>query len=158
VSTRHSMLHLYATMAAFRIRVKSLGPSTDLRALAREVVNRCKLIHPSKTSEVEQLLFYLQNRRDTNLTSDSAAAAADQSQKPLSDELEQPSIDTQINETASLNDIDDYAEMLYESMQEKIRGSALILQLARNPDNLSEIIQKGNDGQIARATCLSLSL
>ena len=139
--------------------MKSLGPSTDLRALAREVVNRCKLIHPSKTAEVEQLLFYLQNRRDTNLTSDSAAAATDQSQKPLSDELEQPSIDTQINETASLNDLDDYAEMLYESMQEKIRGSALILQLARNPDNLSEIIQKGNDGpMVARATCILLSV
>ncbi|CAF2386926.1 unnamed protein product [Rotaria sp. Silwood2] len=121
------------------IRLKSLGPSTDIRALAKEVINRCKLIHPTKLLEVEQLLFYLQNRRDTNLQSDSTTG---DSQKPLSDELEQPSIDTQINETASLNDIDDYAEMLYEGVQDKIKGSALILQLARNPDNLSEIIQK----------------
>jgi len=105
------------------------------------VVNRCKLIHPTKLLEVEQLLFYLQNRRDTNLTSDSTIG---DSQKPISDELEQPSIDTQINEIASLNDIDDYAEMLYENIPDKIKGSALILQLARNPDNLSEIIQKGN--------------
>ncbi|CAF1042219.1 unnamed protein product [Adineta steineri] len=121
------------------IRLKSLGPSTDIRALAKEVVNRCKLIHPTKVVEVEQLLFYLQNRRDTNLTSD---ATINNSQKPISDELEQPSIDTQINETASLNDIEDYAEMLYEGVADKIKGSALILQLARNPDNLSEIIQK----------------
>ena len=127
-----------------RIRVKSLGPSTDIRALAKEVVNRCKLIHPSKIQEVEQLLFYLQNRRDTTVTSD---VISGDSQKPISDELEQPSIDTQINETASLNDIDDYAEMLYEeNVAEKIKGSALILQLARNPDNLSEIIQKGLHG------------
>jgi hypothetical protein len=120
--------------------LKSLGPTTDIRALAKEVVNRCKLIHPTKLLEVEQLLFYLQNRRDTNLTGD---AITNDPQKPISDELEQPSIDTQINETASLNDIDDYAEMLYENVPDKIKGSALILQLARNPDNLSEIIQKG---------------
>jgi hypothetical protein len=125
-----------------RIRLKSLGPSTDIRALAKEVINRCKLIHPTKLLEVEQLLFYLQNRRDTNLTNDSIPG---DSQKPISDELEQPSIDTQINEIASLNDIDDYAEMLYEDVPEKIKGSALILQLARNPDNLSEIIQKGKN-------------
>ncbi|UJR36175.1 hypothetical protein I4U23_028909 [Adineta vaga] len=122
------------------IRVKSLTPSTDIRALAKEVVNRCKLIHPTKIGEVEQLLFYLQNRRDTNLTSDSTTGGP---QKPISDELEQPSIDTQTNEIASLNDIEDYAEMLYEEkVSDKIKGSALILQLARNPDNLSEIIQK----------------
>jgi hypothetical protein len=35
--------------------------------------------------------------------------------------------------------------MLYENIPDKIKGSALILQLARNPDNLSEIIQKGNE-------------
>ena len=128
------------TLLRLRIRLKSLGPSTDIRALAQEVVNRCKLIHPTKKSEVEQLLFYLQSRRDTHLTSETTPGDAS---KPLSDELEQPSIDTQINETASLNDIDDYAEMLYESVQDQIKGSALILQLARNPDNLSEIIQKG---------------
>ena len=124
----------------FSIRVNGLGPSTDIRALAKEVIQRCKLIHPSKIYEVEQLLFYLQNRRDTNVTNEGNTTT---SSKPLSDELEQPSIDTLINETASLNDIDDYAEMLYESVPDKIKGSALILQLARNPDNLSEIIQKG---------------
>ena len=126
----------------FSIRLKSLGPSTDIRALAKEVINRCKLIHPSKSAEVEQLLFYLQNRRDTHLTSDQMNSDPS---KPISDELEQPSIDTQINETASLNDIDDYAEMLYEDVPDKIKGSALILQLVRNPDNLSEIIQKGRN-------------
>jgi len=125
--------------------VKSLGPSTDIRALAKEVINRCKLIHPTKLLEVEQLLFYLQNRRDTNISSDTIG---NDSQKPISDELEQPSIDTQITEVASLNDIDDYAEMLYENVPDKIKGSALILQLARNPDNLSEIIQKGSNNEI----------
>uniref|UniRef100_A0A4W5LS12 Uncharacterized protein n=1 Tax=Hucho hucho TaxID=62062 RepID=A0A4W5LS12_9TELE len=45
------------------IRLKSLNTNTDIAALARKVVEECKLIHPSKLSEVEQLLFYLQNRK-----------------------------------------------------------------------------------------------
>ena len=37
---------------------------TDITTLANEVINKCKLIHPSKVPEVEQLLYYLQNRKD----------------------------------------------------------------------------------------------
>ncbi|XP_045458974.1 kinesin-associated protein 3 [Melitaea cinxia] len=40
---------------------------------------------------------------------------------------------------AVLNHIDDYVELLYDDIPEKIKGSALILQLARNPDNLIEL-------------------
>lgn len=47
------------------IRLKSLNANTDITSLARKVVEECKLIHPSKLSEVEQLLYYLQNRRDS---------------------------------------------------------------------------------------------
>lgn len=37
--------------------------------------------------------------------------------------------------------IEDYLELLYEELPEKLRGSALILQLARNPDNLQELFE-----------------
>ena len=40
----------------------SLNPNTDIAALANEIVEKCKLIHPSKLPEVEQLLYYLQKR------------------------------------------------------------------------------------------------
>ncbi|KAJ0181791.1 hypothetical protein K1T71_002513 [Dendrolimus kikuchii] len=40
---------------------------------------------------------------------------------------------------AILNCVDDYVELLYDDIPEKIKGSALILQLARNPDNLIEL-------------------
>ncbi|KAL0849134.1 hypothetical protein ABMA28_013483 [Loxostege sticticalis] len=40
---------------------------------------------------------------------------------------------------AVLNCIDDYVELLYDDIPEKIKGSALILQLARNPDNLIQL-------------------
>lgn len=46
-------------------------------------------------------------------------------------------------EKASINDIEGYVELLYEDIPEKVAGSALILQLARNPDNLEELGSNG---------------
>ena len=43
----------------------------------------------------------------------------------------------------NINDVDDYLDLLYEDLPEKQRGTALLLQLARNPDNLDEIFQNG---------------
>ena len=47
----------------YRIRLKSLNDTTNVGALAKEIIEKCKLIHPSKLPEVEQLLYYLQNRK-----------------------------------------------------------------------------------------------
>lgn len=46
-------------------------------------------------------------------------------------------------EKASIRKIDEYVDLLYEDLPERIRGSALILQLARNPDNLEELQKNG---------------
>jgi len=43
----------------------------------------------------------------------------------------------------SINNIDEYVELLYEELGERIRGSAMILQMARNPDNLEELEKNG---------------
>ena len=51
---------------------------------------------------------------------------------------------TETDEVANINDLDEYLELLYEDVPEKIRGSALLLQLSRNPDNLEELFQNGN--------------
>uniref|UniRef100_A0AAR2JES6 Kinesin-associated protein 3b n=1 Tax=Pygocentrus nattereri TaxID=42514 RepID=A0AAR2JES6_PYGNA len=111
------------------IRLKSLNASTDVALLARKVVEECKLIHPSKVAEVEHLLFYLQNRK-----------------KPEEKKLMKPRELTpfegmEIDEEANINKIDEYVELLYENIPEKIRGSTLILHLARNPDNLEELLR-----------------
>lgn len=42
-------------------------------------------------------------------------------------------------EKASIRVVDTYVELLYDELPDKIRGSSLILQLARNPDNLEEL-------------------
>ena len=44
--------------------MKTLSEKSDVKALAKEIIEKCKLIHPSKILEVEQLLFYLQKRKD----------------------------------------------------------------------------------------------
>lgn len=117
------------------IRVKSLNPNSDLSALAKEIIDKCKLIHPSKLPEVEQLLYYLQNRKET-------APSKASGKTTLHETPEAPSFDaTETDEVANINDVDEYLELLYEDVAEKIRGSALLLQLSRNPDNLEELFQ-----------------
>jgi len=49
-------------------------------------------------------------------------------------------------ELASVNNIDEYVELLYEEVPSKIKASALLLQLTRNPDNLEELLQHSNSG------------
>uniref|UniRef100_A0A8C0LE64 Kinesin associated protein 3 n=1 Tax=Canis lupus dingo TaxID=286419 RepID=A0A8C0LE64_CANLU len=115
------------------IRLKSLNANTDITSLARKVVEECKLIHPSKLNEVEQLLYYLQNRRDSL----SGKEKKEKSSKPKDPP---PFEGMEIDEVANINDMDEYIELLYEDIPDKVRGSALILQLARNPDNLEELL------------------
>ena len=47
-----------------KIKVKTLNASTDLAALAAEIVDKCKLIHHSKTPKVEALLRDLRSREE----------------------------------------------------------------------------------------------
>lgn len=62
----------------------------------------------------------------------------------LLDRPQEPGIyDSETDEVANINDLDEYLELLYEDVPEKIRGSAMILQLSRNPDNLEELFQNG---------------
>ncbi|KAM6963400.1 kinesin-associated protein 3a [Aplochiton taeniatus] len=114
------------------IRLKSLNANTDIASLARKVVEECRLIHPTKLPEVEQLLFYLQNRKKPNEKSDKQQI----SPRDLS-----AYAGMELDEEANINNIEDYVELLYEDIPEKIRGATLILHLARNPDNLEELMQ-----------------
>uniref|UniRef100_A0A8C5HJ00 Kinesin-associated protein 3-like n=1 Tax=Gouania willdenowi TaxID=441366 RepID=A0A8C5HJ00_GOUWI len=122
------------------IRVKSLSPSTDVAALAKKVVEECKLIPSSRLPQVEHLLYYLQNRKSSPKEKRTA--------KPR--ELT-PFDGMELNEEAIITQVDDYIELLYEGIPEKIRGAALILQLARNPDNLEELLHnEATLGALAR--------
>lgn len=114
------------------IRLKSLNSNTDIASLARKVVEECRLISPSRLPEVEQLLFYLQNRKKS---------AEKKEKKQIKPRDLTPFEGMELDEEANINNIDDYVELLYEDIPEKIRGATLILHLARNPDNLEELLQ-----------------
>ncbi|KAM9331295.1 kinesin-associated protein 3 [Gastrophryne carolinensis] len=115
------------------IHIRSLNANTDISTLARKVVDECKLIPPAKLAEVEQLLYYLQIRKDGS----TGKGKGENRNKPM----DPPTFDgTEINEVANINEMDDYIELLYEDIPDKVRASALILQLARNPDNLEELL------------------
>ena len=51
-------------------------------------------------------------------------------------------IDKQLDK-ASIRNLDEYVELLYEDLPEKIRGSGLILRLARLRDSLEELEKNG---------------
>ncbi|KAL4635070.1 kinesin-associated protein 3-like [Arapaima gigas] len=117
------------------IRLKSLNAHTDIACLAQKVVEECKLINPSKLPQVEQLLFYLQNRRKTD-----ERGVNGKQNKPVKPRELMSFEGMEIDEEANINNIEVYVELLYEDIQEKVQGSALILQLARRPDNLEELL------------------
>ncbi|CAH8511286.1 unnamed protein product [Dicrocoelium dendriticum] len=117
------------------IRVRNLNHKTDLKELALKIVDSCELIAKSKLSHIEHLLRYLLNRKEP--TSPKTKSV------PASENLADPGAfdSTEIEEIAHLTDLDEYLELLYEDIPDKLRASALVLQLARNPDNLEELFQ-----------------
>ncbi|KAK5607076.1 Kinesin-associated protein 3 [Crenichthys baileyi] len=118
------------------IRVKSLCPTTDVAALARKVVEECKLIPASRLPQVEHLLYYLQNRKSSPVE----GKVEKKEKRAVKPKDLTPFEGMELNEEASITRMEEYVELLYEGIPEKIRGSALILQLARNPDNLEELL------------------
>ena len=65
----NSLLSELLMLYFYRIRLKSLNSTSNIQAVAQQLVAKCNLIHPSKIPEVEQLLYYLQKRKDTGANS-----------------------------------------------------------------------------------------
>ncbi|XP_070517168.1 kinesin-associated protein 3 isoform X4 [Cardiocondyla obscurior] len=117
------------------IRLKSLNADTNVSLLAKEVIEKCSLIHESKLREVEQLIYYLQNRR----TNDTSGGNSSNSHPPRPVSSNSVTTENSEIERAVISNVDSYIELLYEEIPGKIKGSLLILQLARVPDNLLEL-------------------
>lgn len=126
------------------IRLKSLNAKTDPAVLAREVVDKCDLIHKSQLSDIEQIIYYLKNRKNVetpSTASSTASGGTSAGQRAVS--RTSGKVSPHEAEKASIRNIDEYIELLYEDLPEKIKGSRLILQLARDPDNLGELEKNG---------------
>ncbi|KAI8809755.1 kinesin-associated protein-domain-containing protein [Cladochytrium replicatum] len=128
------------------IRIKSLHSGSNLQALAQEVVEKCKLIHPSKVRDVEQLLYYLQQRHggSNGQERDSWVRKQLEDARRLENYQNQ---EGQEEELASLDRIEQYIEGLYEEIPEKVVSTRNILQLARIPENMDILIS--NDALIS---------
>lgn len=103
-------------------RVSRLSENTKVGELAETIVSKCKLIHPQKIPELEQLLAFLQKRMESKEFRQQQAQAAKMKKRSLMDHA-------QTEEHASIAEIDEYVSLLYEDTKEKIRGTALILQV-----------------------------
>lgn len=104
-----------------------LNSRSDCAILAKEVLSQCDLIHPTRISELEQIIFYLKKRKLSSSNKD-----VDISRNGSAD-----------SETANINSLNEYIELLYEGIAEKIKSSMLILQLARDPENLEALSKNG---------------
>jgi len=106
------------------IKLQGFDGQTDIHQLAEEVVTKCSLVNPARLPEIEQLLYYLQNRKDGQIAS-----------------TEAPKVE-ETQEEASIFELDNYVDLLYEEIAEKERAAKLILQLARNPEHMEELLRK----------------
>ncbi|GBG72063.1 hypothetical protein CBR_g10998 [Chara braunii] len=129
-----------------RIKVKGLTATSDITALASEIVSKCKVLTQSKTPQVEQLLHQLLQRRE--LGSGSRFDGGDKDMQELQKRriAEEKYTDAQRRlirsetERARMEDLDLYLEWLYEGMDEKIKASSMVCQLARRTENMEGLL------------------
>lgn len=121
------------------------------------MVEKCDLIHKSQLSDIEQIIYYLKNRKNVEspatgsvaiVTGHRSAAsrtsgAGGGGASGIGSGNTPGKASSHEAEKATIRNIDEYIELLYEDLPEKIKGSRLILQLARDPDNLGELEKNG---------------
>lgn len=108
------------------IELPMINSRTDCHLLAKEVVAQIELIHHSRISEVEQIIYYLKKRKLHGVHTKGEY------------ETKNGDVNSGVIE-ANYNNLSDYIDLLYEGMQEKIRGAHLIQFLARDPENLEAL-------------------
>jgi len=122
---------------------KHLAPGVDLERLAGKVVEKNKLIHPSKEPLVVQLLVQILEHKQGgggNAMMPRGAAAVSRMGRVNREEALQQ-IQVEAAEAARLEDLDQYVEELYEEKLEmRVRATAMISHLFRTPEHLPELL------------------
>lgn len=52
------------------LRLTSLNSNSDPATLAREVIEKCDIIHKTQLAEVQQIIYYLQKRSESGKNSE----------------------------------------------------------------------------------------
>lgn len=131
-----------------KIRLKTLNENTNIPLLAEEIVEKCKMIHPTKRALVEKLLKELQQRQlDEDYHAPSQRDLERQKKRDARKAKEGKGgamkADSKKKE-AVMEEIDSYMEQLYEdTLDQKISATGSILELTRFAGNLEALI--GNE-------------
>ena len=133
-----------------KIKLTSLTQDSDVELVAQDVVEKCKLLSRSKLPKVVQVIEHILQRArgggnpseddrewERNWQSNKQGAV----DRFMSEAQEESRFDGSAG-GISLDQLENYLEMLYEdAMEDKIKGTFLILQLVRDPDNLEHLSQ-----------------
>lgn len=114
------------------VNLKDLNDDVDVRQLADVVMEKCTIIPEGMRQEVEQILYYLQNR-NKRARSASSISSADYSTGTSS-----PNASSM---RADIDEVDSYIELFYEETAEKNRGALLIFELTKTTANLEILIE-----------------
>uniref|UniRef100_A0A915PQC9 Kinesin-associated protein 3 n=1 Tax=Setaria digitata TaxID=48799 RepID=A0A915PQC9_9BILA len=110
------------------IQLKELNERVDVSALARHIIKVCPVIPESRILELEQILHYLQKRHSRSGKDDASL-------------LPTENLDDTATSRASMNNIEEYIEMLYDEVPEKTEATAFFLQLSKIHRNLQKLIE-----------------
>jgi hypothetical protein len=150
---------------ARRIKINSIAPDRNLADMAREIIDKCKYIHPSRVEEVEQVLIQLQKalaekeKKQEEVEAkpvkkekkEKSGSGRRGSSAPDSHKAE-PAPPEEKYGPAYMERLDDYLELLYqvsgksdsdidEGLKAQVEGTAMILKLCRSVVNLEVLIQ-----------------
>ena len=126
-----------------RIKLKTLNENTNIARLAQEMVEKCKLIHPSKLPLVERLLEELQEHQVRQERGGGQGDGSSRRQRPGTATRESKkgkAKGAEEQEPPSLQRLDQYVEGMYDGVEAATQATHQILQLARSPDNLEGLL------------------
>jgi len=121
-----------------KIKLKTLSENTNIPRLAGEILDKCKLIHASKLSHVEELLRELISMQSKRGSSDTASGRANHRREKREDG-NNPLLGK--NRMPSLDCLDEYVEAMYEGQEAATNATQMVLHLARNPGNLEVLLE-----------------
>eukprot|EP00743_Colponemidia_sp_Colp-15_P004208 GILK01004540.1.p1 GENE.GILK01004540.1~~GILK01004540.1.p1 ORF type:complete len:755 (+),score=181.94 GILK01004540.1:116-2380(+) len=125
-----------------RIRIKELTPEHDINAMADELLDKCKLIHPSRKQVVVQLLRELQQNAFEQRRQQAAVEDAKDKEmvRQRRERVAKLVVDAEM-ERATLRELETYVEKLYDdSIDEKVRGAKMIFALAKQTEHLGHML------------------
>ena len=124
-----------------RIKLKTLNENTNIARLAQEMVEKCKLIHPSKLPLVEKLLEELQEHQIRKERGGAQGASSRRARRTApGDAPKKGKSRSPDQDPPSLQRLDQYVEGMYDSTEAATESTHMILQLARSPDNLEGLL------------------